>query len=232
MSNILVLGGAGGLGRAVVRRFAAAQWNTINVDYKTNDESKNSVLLSSTSSWQDQAGYIAEFLENKRLKLDGVVCTAGGWSGGAVNEKNGLDSVQSMWEMNVQSAVVASHIASKYLLADGMLVLTGATAALDGTPGMAGYGISKAATHQLVKTMGVPGALNERTCSVGVLPITIDTPANRESMPDADFSSWTSPEDMAMKIFEWHMVPHLRPPSGSLMNVVTTDGASEWTEAS
>jgi hypothetical protein len=23
------------------------------------------------------------------------------------------------------------------------------------------------------------------------------------AMPDADFSSWTSPEDMAMKIFEW-----------------------------
>ena len=77
-SNILVLGGAGGLGRAVVRRFAAAQWNTINVDFKynpshlthlpipkrciigsfplrMNEESKNSVLLSPSSSWQVNA---------------------------------------------------------------------------------------------------------------------------------------------------------------------------------
>jgi dihydropteridine reductase len=97
---------------------------------------------------------------------------------------------------------------------------------------MAGYGISKGATHQLVKSMGVPGALNDRACGVGVLPITIDTPANRDAMPDADFSSWTSPEDMAMKIFEWQMAPHLRPLPGPLMNVVTTGNVSEWAEAS
>ena len=57
---------------------------------------------------QDQSNYVAEFLDSKRLKLDGVVCTAGGWAGGSLYEQSGLESVQSMWEMNVQSAVMGT----------------------------------------------------------------------------------------------------------------------------
>lgn len=34
-----------------------------------------------------------------------------------------------------------------------------------------------------------------------IYSVTIDTPMNRKFMPDADFSTWTSPEDIAKWVF-------------------------------
>jgi len=36
-----------------------------------------------------------------------------------------------------------------------------------------------------------------------VLPLTIDTASNRAAMPDEDFSQWTPPADIAVKILQW-----------------------------
>ena len=47
----------------------------------------------------------------------------------------------------------------------------------------------------------------------------IDTEANRAGMPDADFSSWSSPEDIANTISDWVKDGGLRPASGSLVDV-------------
>lgn len=44
-----------------------------------------------------------------------------------------------MWQFNVQSSIAASHVASKLLVEGGLLVLTGANAALNATPSMIAY---------------------------------------------------------------------------------------------
>ena len=125
----------------------------------------------------------------------------------------------------------------------------GATPALSATPGMMGYGLSKAATHHIVQTLGActgksmetktkrkagrhfrQFAENLDTLSVvGVLPTTIDTPTNRTGMPDADFTKWTKPRDIAEEIGRWAMNPPLRPHSGSLVKVATTEKGSTFT---
>jgi dihydropteridine reductase len=56
---------------------------------------------------------------------------------------------------------------------------------------MLGYGLSKAATHYLVKSLAVDPALQSTVTSLAILPVTIDTPANRAAMPKADFTAWT-----------------------------------------
>tara|TARA_R110002050_G_scaffold267610_2_gene409332 strand:- start:1646 stop:1918 length:273 start_codon:yes stop_codon:yes gene_type:complete len=79
---------------------------------------------------------------------------------------------------------------------------------------MIGYGISKAATHQLIRSISGPGnGLKDGVTVVGVCPITLDTPMNRyvihsyplllflflthipftfrQGMPNADFGTWT-----------------------------------------
>ena len=124
----------------------------------------------------------------------------------------------------------------------GLFVAIGATAALSSTPGMLGYGLSKVATHHYVQTLGETSGKAVTTKSkrklarrirnhsstqsylnrlsvVGILPTTIDTPANRQAMPNEDFSGWTNSIDIAKEIGLWMRKPALRPHSGSLVKV-------------
>ena len=124
-----------------------------------------------------------------------------------------------------RGAVAASHIASQQLpkTPGGLLVLTGAAGVLgeSGTDFMVGYGLAKAATHQLVASMARGGEMH----AVGVLPDVIDTPNNRAAMPDADHASWASTSDMAEMIVGWASGGlEARPPNGSLVMVETEGG--------
>ncbi|TFK05962.1 claudin-16 [Platysternon megacephalum] len=100
--------------------------------------------------------------------------------------------------MSVWTSTISSHLATKHLKEGGLLTLTGAKAALAGTPGMVGYGMAKGAVHQLCQSLaGANSGLPSGSAALAVLPVTLDTPMNRKSMPDADFSSWTPLEFLA-----------------------------------
>lgn len=72
------------------------------------------------------------------------------------------------------------------------MVLTGAKAALGGTSFMIGYGMAKAAVHQLTQSLAQKNSgMPANSHAVCILPVTLDTPGNRQGMPNADFSSWT-----------------------------------------
>lgn len=121
----------------------------------------------------------------------------------------------------------------------GLFVAIGATAALGSTPGMLGYGLAKVATHHYLTTLGestgravttkskrretrklrLESDYLQRLSVVGILPTTIDTMANREAMPDANFDEWTKSIDIAKEIGVWLEEPSLRPHSGSLVKV-------------
>lgn len=63
---------------------------------------------------------------------------------------------------------------------------------------MVGYGLAKAAVHQLTKSLALTGSgLPIDSNVVAILPITLDTPMNRKWMPKADFSTWTPLEFVA-----------------------------------
>lgn len=127
-------------------------------------------------------------------------------------------------------------------------MVIGATAALSSTPGMLGYGIAKSGAHHLVRTMGATTgnaietkvkrktgrrfrqhAENLDTLSVvGILPTTIDTPSNRQFNPDADYKTWTKPNDIAKEIGQWIEMPALRPHSGALVKVTSAEAGSTF----
>jgi dihydropteridine reductase len=103
-----------------------------------------------------------------------------------------------MLKQSVWSSVIASSIASKYLKPGGIIVLTGAKAALGPTPGMIGYGLSKAAIHHLTKSLADEnGGLPTGAQALSILPVTLDTPMNRKWMPKADTTTWTPLEFVA-----------------------------------
>lgn len=95
-------------------------------------------------------------------------------------------------------------------------------AATQPTPSMIGYGLAKAATHHLVKSLSQS---DDVPCVVAVLPGTLDTATNRKYMPDQDKSTWTSLDFVAQLLFGWSNGTQ-RPKSGSLIHLKTKNFAS------
>jgi NAD(P)-dependent dehydrogenase (short-subunit alcohol dehydrogenase family) len=66
---------------------------------------------------------------------------------------------------------------------------------------MSAYAASKAAVLNLTRSLAKE-LVEDRITVNAVLPSVIDTPDNRESMPDADTSSWLDPRDIA-RVIRW-----------------------------
>ncbi|KAG6963465.1 hypothetical protein JG688_00008133 [Phytophthora aleatoria] len=224
--KLLVVGGAGALGRGVVSNFARASWGVTSVDFSASEDAHNNVLLPKSNSLK-QAEQTLKEISSRYGKVNTVVCTAGGWAGGSIRDADSLINLGEMHSKNLESAFLATYLASHLLVPGGLLVLTGATAALQATPGMVSYGGVKAATHHLIASAVTE--LPEDSSVLGVLPTTIDTPMNRNFMADADFSTWTKAEDIAEKILEWSNAPYAaRPPSGHLITATTVNSTTSW----
>ncbi|KAJ2237395.1 hypothetical protein IWW45_001004 [Coemansia sp. RSA 485] len=206
MPSVIVYGGLGALGSAVVRTFKSHSWRVISVDLAASTEADTSVTITPTQPLTDQADHALEQIASalNGSKTDAILCVAGGWQGGNAGSKNFFKSVSMSISQSIESSTVAAGIAAKYLKQDGLLVLTGASAVngAKGTPGMVGYGLAKAAVHQMVASLSMDGS-GVAANVVGILPTTIDTPSNRAGMPNADFSSWTPTTDIADQLYAW-----------------------------
>ncbi len=119
---------------------------------------------------------------------------------------------------NLETVVHVCRAALPHLRKQGgSVVAVGSRAAETGGAGMAAYAVSKVAVHALVRVL----ALENRDLGVrfnAVLPGTIDTPANRRAMPDADPSKWTSPEAIA-RVIVFLLSPESAPTTGALVPV-------------
>lgn len=178
--------------------FACLQW-VGSIDRVSNDAADANIIVSTDANWVEQETAILSDLSTvlKGDQLDAVICVAGGWAGG--NSKKDLaQNSNLMWQQSVWSSSISATICANHLKEGGVLTLTGADPALKGTPGMIGYGMAKAAVHQLTKSLaGKNSGLPANSLVVAILPITLDTPMNRKWMPNADFSSWTPLEYLA-----------------------------------
>jgi len=85
------------------------------------------------------------------------------------------------------------------LSAAGRVVNIGAGGAVNAGMGMAAYAASKSGVHRLTEALAAELAGTSVTVNA-VLPSIIDTPTNRADMPDADTSTWVSPEAIAKVI--------------------------------
>ncbi|XP_062332063.1 quinoid dihydropteridine reductase a [Osmerus eperlanus] len=227
--RVIVYGGKGALGSACVHHFKSKGWWVGSIDIGANEEADANVLVKLCESFTQQAGQVtadvAQLLGEQ--KVDAILCVAGGWAGGNCNSKDLYKNADMMWKQSVWTSTISSHLASIHLKAEGLLTLSGAKACLAGTAGMVGYGMAKAAVHQLCQSLaGDDSGLPSGAVAVATLPVTLDTPMNRKFMPDADFSSWTPLEYIAETFFLWSTGVD-RPASGSLMQLVTSGGSTQ-----
>ena len=129
-------------------------------------------------------------------KIDALVNIAGGFTFEAVADGD-TKSWQRMYALNVLTALNTSRAAIPHLAAStaGRIVNIGAMGALQAGSGMGPYAASKAGVHRLTEALAAEH--KGRITVNAVLPSTIDTSANRASMPKADFSKWVTPQELA-----------------------------------
>src|SRR5262249_23113529 len=109
-----------------------------------------------------------------------------------------LATLQQMLEINLVNAFVLLHAVIPHLRKSdgGRIVAIGSRAAVEPGPMVGAYSASKAALVSLVRTVAMENKDAGMTANV-ILPGTIDTPANRKSDPQADFSKWVKPQNIA-----------------------------------
>jgi len=208
----VVSGGAGALGSAVVKAFLDAGSRVV-IPYLKEGELENlrsrigasadAPLSGAAVDLTDEAA-VAAFFEHARSEtgsVNALVNAAGSFAGGAPVGETPWATWQSMLDVNLKTAVLASHAAARQMVSrgGGAIVNVSARAALKSGENIAAYAASKRAILQLTEAMAAELKPSGVTVNA-VLPATIDTPANRKSMPDADFSTWTKPEDIARVI--------------------------------
>lgn len=229
--KVVIYGGKGALGSKVVEIFKENKYHTISIDLTKNEHADSNIILDSSLNQLEQEKFVIEEVKNLlgNDKLDGVFCVAGGWAGGNASSADFVKNCDLMWKQSVWSSVISSSISSKFLKEGGILQLTGAAAAETGTPGMIGYGMAKGAVHHLVKSLSMDGSgLPKNSNVLAILPITLDTPMNRKWMPKADFSSWTPLALLGEKFLLWTTTPSTRPPTGSLLKIVTKNNETSF----
>ena len=234
---VLVVGGAGGLGRALVSRLqqrAGHALSVVSIDLDENVTADRSIRLPPSDSFSPDTE--SEIAERVRTLVSGgpgvsaVLCAAGGWAGGSLCDRDkvtggGARAVEALHEMmdrNLRSAVLSAFLAGQLLMPSGLLMFTGAQACLEPCPSMIGYALAKSATHYLAQSMAADEHFPKGATSLAILPTVLDTPANREAMPNEDRSVWTPLSAVADKCVEWVSDPDSRPASGSLVRVNTS----------
>ena len=203
--TVVVTGGAGALGQGVVEWFTRQGASVAVIDY--NDE----ILANAFPVPLAQHCYIACDLRNREScseavgrilrqfeKIDILVNVAGGFlMGDPVHEASDetwdfLFDLNSRSIMNMAAAIVPGLIKQ----GGGKIINIAAKAAVTGAPNMGIYTASKAAVMRLTESMALE--LRENNINVNaIMPSLIDTTRNRQDMPDADFSKWVTPAQIA-----------------------------------
>ena len=209
---VAITGGFGTLGRAVGNAFAADGWKVALLDRAPAPDAASSGESSAESDTEMRGGGVdLTDLAAARLAMSSVVerlgplnaliNVAGGfrWETLADGE---LDTWDLMYRVNLRTAVTASKAALEHFgdsPEGGRIVNIAAGAALRAGAGMGAYAASKSGVMRLTEALA--DELKDRGITVNaILPGTIDTPQNRADMPDADFSRWVQPADIAAVI--------------------------------
>lgn len=132
-------------------------------------------------------------------QLDALINVAGAFAYETVADGES-STWQRLYAINVLTALHASRAAIPHLLKSsaGRIVNVGAMGALRAGAGMGPYAASKAGVHRLTEALAAEfkGPLTVNA----VLPSTIDTPANRKAMPDANVSDWVKLDELTAVI--------------------------------
>jgi len=202
---VLITGAAGALGRAVAHRFAAdgARLALLDRDAAVLKQLFPQVGFADAVDITDEAAVAAAVQRAVAAlgRIDALVHVAGGFEMGEGVAAMTRASWERMMALNAWSFVALSApvVAQMKAQGGGRIVAVSAAAAGSGQALKGAYIASKSALQRLVETLAQEVAADGLRV-LSVAPTTLDTPANRAAMPDADRSAWVSTERAAETI--------------------------------
>jgi NAD(P)-dependent dehydrogenase (short-subunit alcohol dehydrogenase family) len=150
---------------------------------------------------QRAAGEFVGAVLSRHGRVDALVNTVGGYAGGVKLWEMETKVLETMLALNLRSGYTLARAVVPAMLkqGSGAIVNVAAKAAFDHGAGAAAYAASKAAAVAMMDSL----AADVKGTGVrvnSILPSIIDTAANRQAMPEANFATWPKPEEIAQVI--------------------------------
>lgn len=203
----LVTGGTGGLGAAVTTHLLETGWRVV-VPWvartelgRLADHPRLHLVEADLSDEAQLRQAVSLAAAEESAPLFGVVNLVGGFTSGPRVHETPIEVLDAQLDLNVRTAYAVTRAALPHLLAGsgGSVVCMSTAATKRPFAGGAAYVASKAAVTALVETLAVEYAADGVRVNA-LLPVVIDTPANRAAMPQADHASWPKAEQIAETI--------------------------------
>jgi len=199
--TVLITGGSGGLGRAVVATFAANGWRVVVLDVRPAELQGAEVVQADLTD----AGAVARAVETAtgaaNAPLRAVANLVGGFAAGQPVADTPVEVFEAQFALNLRPTYLVTQAALPALVAagGGAIVCVSSRSALHPFAGAAGYCASKAAVIAFAQVVAREHAADGVRCNA-VLPQMIDTPANRAALPPEQHGALTPPAEIAAVI--------------------------------
>jgi NAD(P)-dependent dehydrogenase (short-subunit alcohol dehydrogenase family) len=208
MKTAIITGASGNLGQAVVKKFLAEGYfvsgtvvpgDPVVIDIK--DKNFETVVVDLMS--EEGAQKFVESTAARHDNINAAILTVGGFAMGKIADTRTMD-VLKQYKLNFETAYnVARPVFNQMIKqGSGRIFLIGSRPGSDmhSSKGMIAYGMAKSLIFRLAELMNDEAKGTNVVTSV-IVPSTIDTPQNRQSMPDSDFTKWVKPESIADVIY-------------------------------
>jgi NAD(P)-dependent dehydrogenase (short-subunit alcohol dehydrogenase family) len=218
--EVLVAGGTGALGAAVVKELVAsgypvgATWVVERERERLEGLEGVELIKADLFDAGEAASAVAAISD-----VAAVVNLVGGYAEGGRIHETEPDEFDRLMRLNLTPNVMLARAAIPRFLrrGGGAFVAVSARPALRPFAGAAPYIVAKAAVLSFIQTLDAEYR-QDGVRANAILPSVIDTPANRESQPKADFEKWVKPEDIA-KVVRFLISDESGPTSGAAVPV-------------
>src|SRR3954447_3732713 len=219
-AEVLVAGGTGALGTAVVRELiesgypVGATWVVESERERLEGLAGVELIRADLFDPNEAAGAVAAISD-----VAAVVNLVGGYAQSGRIHETEPDEFDRLMRLNLRpNVLLARAVIPRFLRrGGGAFIAVSARPALRPFPGVAPYIVAKAAVLSFVQTLDAEYR-HDGVRANAVLPSVIDTPANRAAQPDADHSKWVPPEQIA-KVIRFLVSDESAPTSGAAIPV-------------
>jgi NAD(P)-dependent dehydrogenase (short-subunit alcohol dehydrogenase family) len=198
--TVIVTGGTGGLGAGVTRALLDEGWRVVVpwVAERELERVERHERLELVQADLMDADSVAGTVAAAGDGLRALVNLVGGFAQGGRVHETPVDEFEAQLRLNLRPTYLMCAAALPVLMraGGGSIVCVSSRAAVAPFAGAAGYITGKAAVLAFVDALHAEYR-DDGIRVNAILPSTIDTPANRRSMPDADFDTWVKPEEIA-----------------------------------